>query len=173
MRKSTASLFGAALLAASLGLAQAEELKVGFVNAARVLEEAPQAEAARSLLEKEFSPRDKKLLASQKEVKDMEDKLTRDGAIMSESERHRLERDIIDRKRDLKREQEDFREDLNIRRNEAFEQLRRKVSEVIANISKEQKFDLIVSDGVVYASDRIDITDQVIKRLSQDGKPAK
>lgn len=173
MRKSTASLFGAALLAANLGLAQAEEIKIGFVNAARVLEEAPQAEAARSQLEQEFSPRDKKLLASQRDVKNMEDKLVRDGAIMSESERHKLERDIIDRKRDLKREQEDFREDLNIRRNEAFEQLRRRVSEVIVSLSKEQKFDLIVSDGVVYASDRIDITDQVIKRLSQDGKPAK
>jgi outer membrane protein len=173
MRKSTASLFGIALLAANLGLAQAEELKIGFVNAARVLEEAPQAEAARGLLEKEFSPRDKKLLASQKEVKDLEDKLTRDGAIMSEPERRKLELDIINRKRDLKREQEDFREDLNIRRNEAFEQLRRRVYEVIVNLSKEQKFDLIVSDGVVYASDRIDITDQVIKRLSQDGKPAK
>jgi outer membrane protein len=173
MRKSTASLFGIALLAANLGLAQAEELKIGFVNAARVLEEAPQAEAARGLLEKEFSPRDKKLLASQKEVKDLEDKLARDGAIMSEPERRKLELDIINRKRDLKREQEDFREDLNIRRNEAFEQLRRRVYEVIVNLSKEQKFDLIVSDGVVYASDRIDITDQVIKRLSQDGKPAK
>lgn len=173
MRILTASLFGAALLAANLGLAQADELKIGFVNAARVLEEAPQAEAARSQLEKEFSPRDKKLLSSQKEVKDLEDKLTRDGAIMSESERHKLERDIIDRKRDLKREQEDFRDDLNIRRNEAFEQLRRRVSEVIINLSKEQKFDLIVSDGVVYASDRIDITDQVIKRLSQDDKKAK
>ena len=173
MRILTASLFGAALLAANLGLAQADEVKIGFVNAARVLEEAPQAEAARSQLEQEFSPRDKKLLASQKEVKDLEDKLTRDGAIMSESERHKLERDIIDRKRDLKREQEDFREDLNIRRNEAFEQLRKRVSEVIINLSKEQKFDLIVSDGVVYASDRIDITDQVIKRLSQDDKKTK
>lgn len=173
MRILTATLFGAALLAANLGLAQAEELKIGFVNAARVLEEAPQAEAARAQLEKEFSPRDKKLLAAQKEVKDMEDKLTRDGAIMSESERHKLEREIIDRKRDLKRESEDFREDLNIRRNEAFEQLRRRVQDVVINLAKEQKFDLIVSDGVVYFSDRVDITDQVIKRLSQDDKKAK
>jgi outer membrane protein len=149
---------------------QAAELKVGFVNAARVLEEAPQAEAARAKLEQEFSPRDKKLLSEQKEVRNLEDKLARDGAIMSESERRKLERDIIARKRDLKRSQEEFREDLNIRRNESFDKLRRRVFEVIVDIAKTQKYDLIVSDGVVYAADRIDITSKVIEHLKQDFK---
>lgn len=172
MRNLITSLMTAGLLAVALGQAQAEELKIGFVNAARVLEEAPQATQARENLEKEFAPRDKKLLADQKEMKKLEDKLTRDGAIMSESERVKLERDIISRKRDLKRGQEEFREDLNIRRNEAFEKLRRDVFEVVVAISKEKKFDLIVSDGVVYASDRIDITDTVIKRLDEEFKQA-
>jgi outer membrane protein len=173
MRTLIASLLGAALLAMDMGLSQAADLKIGFVNAARVLEESPQAEEARSQLEKEFSPRDKKLIGAQKEVKALEDKLTRDGAIMSDAERRKLERDIVSRKRDLKRDQDEFREDLNIRRNEAFEQLRRRVFEIIVALSKEQKFDLIVSDGVVYASDRVDITDTVIKRLAADYKKGK
>ena len=148
--------------------AMAAELKIGFVNAAQVLEEAPQADAARQRLEKEFSPRDKKLGESQKAVRKLEEKLTRDGAIMSESERRKLERDILSQKRELKRQQEEFREDLNIRRNEAFDKLRRRVFEVINAIAKSEQYDLVVSDGVVYANDRIDITPKVVARLKQE-----
>lgn len=149
---------------------QAAELKIGFVNAAQVLEEAPQADDARKRLEKEFAPRDKTLVKSQKAVRKLEEKLTRDGAIMSESERRKLERDIISKKRDLKRSQEEFREDLNIRRNEAFDKLRRRVFEVITDISKKEKYDLVVSDGVVYADKRIDMTEKVVARLQQEFK---
>ncbi len=152
--------------------AQAAELKIGFVNAALVLEKAPQAEDARAELEKEFSPRDKALVKMQKTTRDLEDKLARDGAIMSESERRKLERDIVARKRELKRSQEEFREDLNIRRNEAFDALRRRVFEVITDMAKKEKYDLILSDGVVYADRRIDITDKIIEKLKQEFKQA-
>ena len=165
------SRWGLAVLMALLlpmSFAQAADLKIGFVNAARVLEEAPQAEAARKKLEQEFSPRDKSLVAEQKAVRDLEDKLARDGAIMSESERRKQERELITRKRDLQRSQDEFREDLNIRRNESFDKLRRRVFEVIVDIAKSQQFDLIVSDGVVYASDQIDITSKVIDQLKQE-----
>ena len=167
-RLSIMCLFGALWLISVNSFAA--ELKIGFVNAAKVLEQAPQADAARAALEKEFSPRDKSLLESQKETRNLESRLTRDGAIMSESERRKLERDIVSRKRDIKREQEEFREDLNIRRNESFDKLRRRVYEVIVDISKKEKYDLVVSDGVVYADNRIDITDKVVARLKQEFK---
>jgi len=149
-------------------VAVAAEMKIGFVNAARVLEEAPQADAARVRLEKEFSPRDKKLVDAQKKVRKLEEKLTRDGAIMSETERRKLERDILSQQRELKRGQEEFREDLNIRRNEAFDTLRRRVFEVINDIAKAEKYDLVISDGVVYADDRIDITGRVVEQLKKE-----
>lgn len=144
------------------------ETKIGFVNAARVLEEAPQADKARQSLEKEFAPRDKAIVAMQKELKDMEDQLSRDAAVMSESKQRKLERDILSQKREIKRKKEEFREDLNIRRNEAFEKLRKRVFEVIVSIAEQKKFDLIVSDGVVFASKRIDITREVVDQLKKE-----
>lgn len=148
--------------------AQAADLKIGFVNAPKVLEQAPQAEAAQQALQKEFSPRDKAIVEGQKEVRKLEDKLARDGVIMSDSERRKLERDIVSRKRDLKREQEEFREDLNIRRNEAFEKIRNIVRDAINDIAKKEKYDLVVGEGVIYADNRIDITDKVVARLKQE-----
>ncbi len=149
------------------------ETKIGFVNAARVLEEAPQADIARQTLEKEFAPRDKAIVEMQKELKEMEDQLSRDAAVMSESKQNKLERDILSHKREIKRKKEEFREDLNIRRNEAFEKLRKRVFEVIVAIAEEKKFDLIVSDGVVFASKRIDITKEVVDQLKKENSASK
>ena len=89
----------------------------------------------------------------------------KDGAVMSEGERDKLERDIISARRDLRRDQTDFRDDLNLRRNEELGKLQRQVAETIRTLAKDQNFDVIVGEGVYYASERIDITDQVVKRL--------
>ncbi|MDT8407491.1 MAG: OmpH family outer membrane protein [Methylococcales bacterium] len=143
------------------------ELKIGFVNIPKVLEKAPQAEQAKKRLEQEFSPRDKKLLAIQEDIKQLEERLTRDGAVMSESEKRKLERDILAKQRDLKRDQQEFSEDFNIRRNEELGKLQRRIVEAIRALAKEQDFDLLLTDGVIHASKAVDVTDAVQKRLSK------
>ncbi len=156
------------LLPWSVGLAA--DLKIGFVNAGRVLEEAPQAETARKQLEVEFAPRDQELLEMQKDLRKQEEKLARDGAVMSDVERRKLERDIVTLKRDVKRSRDEFREDFNIRRNEVLEKLHRRVREVIVSIAEKEKYDLIVGDAVIYASKVIDITDRILDQLTKESK---
>ncbi|MEM7027281.1 MAG: OmpH family outer membrane protein [Pseudomonadota bacterium] len=146
----------------------AEELKVGALDALRILEQSPQAAAARSMIEKEFAPRDKQLVAEQKKVRTLEEKLNKDGAIMSEQERTKLERDIINSKRDLKRSQDEFREDLNFRRNEEFAKIQQKIAQVVQQIAKEQNFDLILDAGVVFASEKVNITQLIIDYLKKE-----
>lgn len=152
---------------AFIASAQAAELKVGVVNPAKVLEEAPQAEAARKKLEEEFAPRQQELVETQKELRGQQERLERDSAIMSESERRKLQRDIMTLKRDVRRTEDEFQEDLNLRRNDVLGKLQRRVAEVIHNMAREDKFDLILTDGFLYASDNVDITDQVIRRLEE------
>ncbi len=149
------------------------EAKVAAVNAAKILEAAPQAEAARKRLEKEFAPRDKKLVGIQKSIKKFEDKLSRDAAVMSETERRKLEREIISKKRDLKRSQDEFREDFNIRRNEEFGKLQRRVYQAIVAHAKKNNIDMVVGDGVIYASDKVDITQQVLKQMQKESSGTK
>jgi outer membrane protein len=141
------------------------ESKIGFVDTVKLMEEAPQANSAQSKIEAEFAPREKELVALQREIKKMEDELARDGSVMSESKRSTVERDILSKRRELKRSQEEFRDDLNIRRNEVLAQLQKDMYEAVVALAKEQKFDLILSQGVVYASDKVDITDSVLKKL--------
>ena len=142
------------------------ELKVGFVNIPAVLEKAPQAEKAKKRLEKEFSPRDKRLLAQQKEIKQMEDRMSRDAAIMGDAERRKLEKDILSKQRELKRNQQEFSEDFNMRRNEELGKLQRRIVEAIRSLAKEQNYDLLLTDGVIYASESIDVTNKIQEKLA-------
>jgi outer membrane protein len=146
------------------GVASAE-LKIGVVNAIKILEGAPQAEAARKQLEKEFASRDRDLVARQKTIKEMEDRLARDGATMAEAEARKLERDIVSKRRDLKRDQDEFREDVNLRRNEEFGKIQKEIVQSIQDVAKSEGYDLILGEGVIYASDKTDITNAVLERL--------
>ncbi len=147
------------------------QMKIGVVNVGRVMEVAPQAEAARTRLEREFAPRDREILAQQKEVRTLEDKLVKNAAVMSESERQRQETEIRSLKRELRRLQDEFREDLNLRRAQELNKLQARVGELIRGMGKSQKYDLIViGDGVIYAGAKVDITDKVVELLKGEFK---
>jgi len=161
--KTKIALFLGLLLAANVSYA---DLKIGFVNIPAVLEKAPQAEKAKKRLEQEFSPRDKQLVAQQKEIQNMDERMAKDAAVMGESARVNLEKDILNKKRDAKRAQQEFSEDFNARRNEELGKLQRRIVEEIREIAKDQNFDLLLTDGVIYASEKIDVTSQVQQKLS-------
>ncbi len=147
--------------------AHAADLKIGFVNPVKVMESSKQVQLADKRLQDEFSSRQKRLVSAQQEIRKMEEKLSKDSAIMSEDESQRQSRDLISKKRDLKREQDEFREDYNFRRNEELDKLQKSILEVIQKIAKEENYDFVLSDGVVWASDRVDITDTVLGRLNR------
>lgn len=161
--KNRISLF--LLLMMIAGASQAADLKIGFVNVAKVLEKAPQAAKAKTRLETEFSPRDKALVSQQKEIKSLEDKLGRDSAVMGEEERRKLEKDVLDKKRDAARAQQEFSEDFNMRRNEELGNLQKRIVEAVRALAKEESFDLLLTDGVIYANDQIDVTSRVQQKL--------
>jgi outer membrane protein len=141
-------------------------LKIGFVNIPAVLEKAPQAEKAKKRLEQEFSPRDKQLVAQQKEIESMAEKTSKDAAVMGKSEQAKLKKDISIKKRDAQRAQQEFSQDFNVRRNEELGKLQSHIVEVIRGIAKDQSFDLLLTDGVIYAGEQIDVTAQVQQKLA-------
>ncbi len=147
--------------------ASALDLKLGVVDIARVLEESPQAEKARTALQEEFTPREQRLVDTQKKIHSLEEQLERDAAIMSESERSKLQRNILSKKRDFKRNQEEFRDDLNFKRNEILEKLQRDLIGSIRDYAKAEGFDILFAEGVIYANDSINITEKVLEKLKK------
>ena len=147
--------------------------KIAFVNQAKLLQEAPQAESARNKLQKEFSKRDKSLVSQQKKIKSNTEKLQKDAAILSDTELNKLKRKITLLRRDLERDQAAFKEDLTIRQNEELVKLQKSVLNAILKVAEKQKYDLVVSDGVIYASKQVDITDKILAELKKQFKSGK
>ncbi|WP_456407873.1 OmpH family outer membrane protein [Thiolapillus sp.] len=141
--------------------------KIAYVEVGKVLQDSPQVKAVKEKIRKEFSKRDDQLVAEQKKLKKLKEKLKRDGSIMSEAEVKRLERDIIARTRKLKNAQSEFQEDLALRQNEELAKLRKAIAEVIVKVAKKGGYDLVLESGVVWANDKVNITKQVLKELKK------
>lgn len=161
------SVLAAAALSLTLG-ASADELKIGYVNAERVLREAAPAKAAQAKLESEFKRRETELNDTGARLKAAMDKLDKDGPTLSEAERDRRQRDLSDQQRDFDRKRRELLEDLNQRKNEELAAVTERASKVIKQIFEQGKYDLIVQD-VVFASPKVDITQKVIDALNQPG----
>jgi outer membrane protein len=143
----------------------AEDLKIGFVNGARLVEQSPQAQAAVDRIKKEFEPRQKELLDAQKQLQDREDRFLKDSAFMSADEKQKKERVLVSAKRELNLKQTELQDDFTIRRNQEMAKVQETLRNTIQAYGKEEGFDLILFDGVSYASDKVEITDAILKRL--------
>lgn len=164
MNKIIAVVLAATLLPIAAG-ASAAELKIGFVNTERVFREAAPAMKAQKKLEKEFAAREQELQKMSKQAKELQAHLEREGVTISESDRRNKERDLANLNRDFQRAQREFREDLNLRRNEELGAVHDRARKTIMEIAEKEKFDLVLEEAV-YFSPRIDITDRVLKALT-------
>lgn len=163
--------FGAAVMMATLVAAPAwaVDLKIGVVDYGRLVEESPQAKAALESIRTEFTPRQRDLQNQQASLKAKEDKLQKDAATMTQDQRTSAEKDLRDSYRDLQRKQAEMQDDLNARRNEEMSRLQKTLIEQVRTYAKAQSFDLIIADGVMYATPTIDITPAILAQLQASG----
>ena len=144
----------------------AQEVKIGFVSTERIFREAAPAKAAQVKIEQEFSKREKELQELSARLKGMSDKLDKDAAVLSESDRTKRQRDLTDLDKDFQRKQREFREDLNQRRNEELAIVLERTNKVIKQIAETEKYDIVFQEAV-HISPRIDITEMVLKALNK------
>ena len=147
--------------------ADQQRLKIGVVNPVKLLELSPQGEKALRLLEEEFRPRDQELIVLREKALALEVDLDKNRLVLQASEIKIKQRAIDGIRRKVKRDQQEAREDYNIRRNEELAKLQRLVREMIVTIANEEGFDLIVEQAV-YVNNRIDLTERVLQRLQKE-----
>ena len=147
---------------AAMPVAGHAEVKIGYVNTGKLLEDSPQARAAQQALEGEFLPRQRELASQQKTLQEKTDKLKREAAVMSEPDRTKAEREIREGEVNLARRFNELQEDANLRRNEEFGKVQRALLQDVQVFARANGYQLIVSDGVLFATDAVDITPQVI-----------
>ena len=145
------------------------EVKIGFVNSQRVLNDAPQAARAKKKIEKEFEKRDQDLQKLAKQLQTLQESVEKNSLTMPESEKRSKEREFGELNRDFQRKQREFKEDLNLRQNEEMAAIYERVNKAIKTIAEAEKYDLILQEAV-YANPRLDLTDKIIKALGDGSK---
>ncbi|MEO8409725.1 MAG: OmpH family outer membrane protein [Propionivibrio sp.] len=144
----------------------ADALKIGYVNTQRIFRDAPTAIKAAKKIESEFSKRDQDIQQLAKQLQSMQESLEKNAVTMAESERRAKEKDLNEQSREFQRKQREFREDLNLRQNEENAAIIEKANKAIKELAESEKYDLIVQD-VVWVSPKLDVTDKIIKALSE------
>jgi outer membrane protein len=153
-------------LAIGASPANAAELRIGFIDAERINRESAPAEAATKRLEKEFAPRAQELQRREAQLKTLQGQIEKDAMTMSETDRRTREQELSRMSIDFQRLQRSYSEDLNLRRNQELQQLFERANRVIKSIAEAEKYDLILQEAV-YRSPRLDITERVLKALSE------
>jgi len=156
-------------LAVVLGLAawcaQAEEIRIGFINTDRIFKEANTAKQAQTKLEQEFSKREKELEGSGNALKSAVEKFEREAPTLSESQRVSRQKQLGEQDRDFQRKRREFQEELNARKNEEFQQVLERANRVIKQVAEAEKYDLVLQEAV-YINPKHDITDKVLKVIN-------
>lgn len=165
MRQMVKAGLGVALVCALALPAAAQDMKIGVVSLPALIERAPQTKIAMDALQEEFAPRQREFLAKQKEFEELTTKAQKDFAVMGETERRNAEKDLRDLQREVTRLQNEFREDLNLRQNEEYGVLQRSMLKEVQDYAQAQGYDLIVGDGVLFASNAVNITEAVLRAV--------
>ncbi len=126
------------------------EIKLGVVNFQKLLEDAPQTKTAMQALENEFAPRRRELLTMQNDLKARDEKLQKEGAVMSEADRAKAEKTLRDEQREFSRKAGEFQDDASTRRNEEIGKVQRYLVTEIQAYATAQGYDLVLGDGVFY-----------------------
>jgi outer membrane protein len=165
------SLWGVALVAAAFSSPAMAELKIGVLDYGRLMDESPQGKTLLEALRTEAAGKQRELQATAQQLQTKQDKLTKDRATMTADQISRAEKELRDGQRDLARRQSEVQDDFNARRNEEMSKLQRTLLAEVQTYARGQNFDLVITDGVIYANPTIDITAGVLQVL-QSRAPA-
>lgn len=165
--KNLLKILAAAALGTGLASALAGDFRVGYVDTERILRESAPAIKASQKIEKEFASRDQEIKKLAAQVREAQDFLEKKGAGLADAERRNKERELSNFSAELQREQREFREDLNLRKNEELAVVLDRANKVIQSIAESEKYDLILQEAV-YRNPKIDITDKVLKALAAE-----
>ncbi|MCP4077216.1 MAG: OmpH family outer membrane protein [Gammaproteobacteria bacterium] len=143
------------------------ELKAAYINSEKILQNAPQAVKAIELMKKEFQTRERALRDLAQNTQSQEESLRKEGAIMSDAQKKKIENEILEKKRKIRFDTQSLKEDVDLRRKQEIQKVRTSITAVINSYGKKHGYHLIFTEGVAFASDKVDITDEILEELKK------
>ena len=145
-------------------------LKVGFVSLNRVLTEAPQVEAVNTAMIERFGGKKQELEDLNAEIKMMNENYKRNELVMTEDKLKELQAKLIAKMQNFKKKEATLSQEVKVMRSQELAVLRKSVRDIINKIAEKDNYDLVLSEGVVFAKDDMDITEAVLEKLKAEFK---
>lgn len=153
-------------------MASAASPKIGFVNMNQLLKEAPQVEAINNKLQDRFSAPKKELDDLGNSIKEQEKEIKRNELLMTESKLKKSKENLLEQIKQYREKEAKLAKELQAMQNQELAVFRDVVRKVIGEMAEQEKFDLILNDGVMYADESLNVTDKLLERLKKQA-PAK
>lgn len=162
-------LAAAASMAAVPAMAQT---KVAVVNFERILRESAQSKRAESRLESEFKKKEADLNDVGTRLRQASERFDKESVTLSESQRRDRQNQLADMDRDFQRRQRDLRDEVNQRKQAEFAEVVNAANRAIKSVAEKEGFDVVFQEAA-YANPKVDVTDKVLKAMSDISGSAK
>ncbi|MDX1902480.1 MAG: OmpH family outer membrane protein [Gammaproteobacteria bacterium] len=146
--------------------ADAPKPVIAVVNVQEIFQQSPRISDLNKQLQKQFKPRQDKLIAAQKSLQDEMDAFKKDSATMNQKEKDKLQKKIASDQDSLSKDAGEFQQDLGKEQKRILGGVQTDLNNIIASISKKNGYTLVLdSQAVVFSSDSTDITKDVMKQF--------
>ena len=141
--------------------------KLGAINIQAAMTGTKEGQKAAQDLEQKLEPRKKTIDAKAGQIRELQDKLQRGGAAMSETAKADLTRQIDERTKSYNRDMEDAQAELGDDNRRLIQEMTTKMTKVIDEYAAGNGFSIIFdvsnpNTPVLYTSNMIDVTRDVI-----------
>lgn len=162
-----AASLGLAILTASVYVQAAEAAqKIGYVATGPVIAQMAQQSNIQDKLRKEFKDQIAEVERLKSRLEKGVEKLQRNGELMSDSERTKLQRELQALDADFKLKAKNLQEDQRKRGAEEERKLIQKLQKSITDIAQKEGYDMVLDrQAVLYASPKDDLSEKVLKAV--------
>lgn len=160
-------VFICALITFSVSIAHAADLKIGVVSVEKILSDAPQVEAFNAAMVEKFGDKRSDLQELEKKIKTMQENYKRNELVMTEDKLNELKSKIIGNVQIFKQKEAALGKEIQAMRAQELSALQKSIQDIINDIAKKGGYDLILSDGVVYTNDALDLSSKVLDKMKE------
>lgn len=142
--------------------------KMGIIDLEKVMKQSSQFAAMNRDLEKRFKSKQQNILASHKALQEAAEKLNRNGPLMSDTDRAKLQNKIIADRANLQSAEISFRQEVNAVQGEEMRKFMAKLKNEATKLSRNENYTMIAfKQGALYVDDRLDVTDTILAMLEK------
>lgn len=159
-------------VAAALTMAQTAtaQMKIAVVDVNEAIGQTQEAQDFLRRVQDELRPEQETIRSLTAERSRIEERVERDGEVLSEQERIRLSEDYERLTADLQFRAENYQKTLQRRRNELFRQMGPRVQAALDDLVQAERYDMVVPGGaVIYVNPSHDITSKLTEKLDAAG----